>query len=303
MRIAIGVLALAAGAVGPVAAQSEEVLRRYFEGKSVVVKLEMPGSEDGVDVYPGTSMPVNFPNHASRLKRFGTAVRRGEEILVTKVKVKKDLIEFQLGGGGYGTFADETSSHVSTESAPKSQREKNLEKEIPTISDPAAKKKAQEELDALRRERDRADAANRAQVAQAQQVKEANIRQRRSESGSRFNLRYRPVVPPEAMTPDGVMRALAEYVDFTPTLAAAAGRPGLHGEGDRREPAAAAGPDGLRKGMLAEEVDAALGRPESIGNRMEGSLRVSTSVYLTRDRRIEVEFVEGVVIKFSVSSR
>ncbi len=238
MRISMLSAVLVAAAAAPLGAQSEDPLRRYFEGKSVVVKLEMPGTEDGVDVYPGTSQPVDFPNHARRLKKFGTALRRGEEVLITKVKVKKDLIEFQLGGGGYGTFADETSSHVGTETAPKSQREKNLEKEVPTISDPAAKKKAKEELDGLRRDRERADAANRAQVAQAQQVKDANIRQRRAESGSRFNLRFRPAVPDEAVTPDGVMRALAEYLDFSPVLAAVSGRPGLHGEGEppgRRE--------------------------------------------------------------------
>ena len=301
MKVTILALLLTIGLAARLPAQSEDALRRYFEGKSVVVKLEMPGSEDGVDVYPGTSQPVDFPNHARRLKKYGTAVRRGEEILVTKVKVKKDLIEFQLGGGGYGTFADPTSSHVAVGSTPKTQREKNLEKEVPATTDPVAKKKAKEELDGLRRDRERADAANQARVAEAEQIKEANIRQRRAESGSRFNLRYRPVVPEEAMTPDGVMRALAEYVDFSPALAATAGRPGLHGEGDRRP--GPAGPDGLRKGMLVEDVDALLGRPESIGSRMEGALKVSSSVYLTRDRRIEAEYVEGVLIKFTVSSR
>ena len=103
------------------------------------------------------------------------------------------------------------------------------------------------------------------------------------------------------MTPDGVMRALAEYLDFSPTLAAASGRPGLHGEGDRRP--APGGVDDLRKGLLVEDVDAMLGRPESVGSRMEGTLKVSTSVYLTKDRRIEAEYVEGVLIRFSVTSR
>lgn len=296
--VLVGGLALQAA---PVAAQSEDVLRRFFEGKSVVVKLEMPGTEDGVDVYPGTSQPIDFPRHAKRLKEHGTAVRRGQEILVTKLKVKKDLIEVQLGGGGYGTFGDETSTYVSTSTAPKTAREKNLEKEIPTITDPAAKKRAQEELDGLRRDRERADAANRAAVAEAQQIKEANIRQRRAEAGSRFNLRYRPVVPSEALTPDGVMRALAEYVDFSLVLAAKTDRPGLHGEGER--PADRPGPDGLRKGLLADDVDALLGRPETITSRMEGSLKVSSAVYLTRDRRIEADFVEGVLVRFTTSSR
>ncbi len=274
-------------------AQSEESLRRFFEGKSVVVKLEMPGTEEGIDVWPGTSQPVDFPRVAKRLKQYGTAIRRGQEMLVTKIRVKKDLIEFQLGGGGYGTFGDETGSYVSTTSAAKSAREKNLEKETPGLTDPAAKKKAQEELDGLRKDRAKSDAANRAAVAQAQQMKDANVRQRRSESGSRFNLRFKPVVPDEAMTTDGLMRALAEYVDFP--------RPGLHADGAR--PSGADPAPGLRKGLLAEEVDALLGRPESIATRSEGILKVSSSVYLTKDRRIEVEFVEGVLIRFTVSSR
>ena len=286
-------------AARPAAAQSEDALRRFFEGKTVIVKLDMPGSEAGVDVYPGTSQPIDFPKHAKRLKQFGTAVRRGEEVLVTKVKLKKDLIEFQLGGGGYGTFGDETGNDVYTQSAPKTQREKDLEKDLPKITDPAERKKAKEELDGLRKDRERADASNRAAVAQAEQLKAANIRQRRLEGGSRFNLRFDPRVPDEAITPDGVMRALAEYVDFTPAVAAQPGRPGLHGEGDK----GAAAPTDLRKGLLVEEVDALLGRPESISQRNEGSLRVSTSIYLTRDRRIEAEFVEGVLIRFTVSSR
>jgi hypothetical protein len=286
-------------AASPAAAQSEDVLRRFFEGKSVLVKLDMPGTEDGVDVYPGTSSPVDFPRHAQRVKRYGTAIRRGEEVLITKIKVKKDLIEFQLGGGGYGTFGDETSSDVSVPLQPKTEREKNLEKEIPAITDPAARKKAREELDALRKDRQRADDANRTRAEQAKQIKEANIRQRRLEGGSRFNLRFRPAVPDEAMTPDGVMRALAEYLDFSPVLAAARGRPGLYGEGEGRR----GEPGALRKGLTVEEVDEILGRPETIGQRMEGSLRVSTSVYRERDRVIEAEFVEGVLIRFTVRSQ
>ncbi|MSR03492.1 MAG: hypothetical protein EXR94_12260 [Gemmatimonadetes bacterium] len=103
-------------------------------------------------------------------------------------------------------------------------------------------------------------------------------------------------MPDEPLTPDGVMRALAEYLDFSPVLASKTERPGLHGEG-------AAPVGGLRKGVLVEEVDALLGRPESIASRAEGSLRVSSSVYLSQDRRCEVEFVEGVLIRFTVTSR
>jgi len=51
-----------------------------------------------------------------------------------------------------------------------------------------------------------------------------------------------------------------------------------------------------------EEVDALLGRPDAISQRMEGTLRVSTSTYRTHDRRVTAEFVEGVLIRFTIAS-
>ncbi len=296
MRRLVTLVGLLAGGAEIASAQSEEQLRRAFEGRTVLVKVEMPGTDDGIDVYPGTSQPIDFPQLATRLKRYGTAIKRGQEIMITKIRIKKDLIEFQLGGGGYGTFGDDTSPYVSTASAAKTQREKNLEKDLGATTDPAQRKKIREELDGLQKSREREDAANRAAAETAEQIKAGNIRQRRLEGGSRFNLRYRPVVPEEAMTPDGVMRALAEYVDFSGMLADQATGPGLHGEGGGR-------PAALRKGLTVEEVDGLLGRPESISQRMEGSLKVSKSIYVARDQEIEAEFVEGILIRFTARSR
>jgi len=292
MGAALALLVLVATAP-PALAQSEDRLRTFFEGKTVRLKMEMPGTEDGVDVYPETAHPIDFPKHATRLKRAGTALRRGDEVLVTKVKVKKDLIEFQLAGGGYGTFGDDDSPNVFVPSASKTEREKNLEKDLERTTDPAQRRRMREELDALRRDRERENARNQAEAAQAQQSKEANIRQRRLEGGSRFNVRYKPVVPPEALTPDGLMQVLAEYLDFSSFAAEPAPRPGLPAGGR---------PDGLRKGLTVDEVDALLGRPDAIAQRTEGTLRVSTSTYRTRDRAITAEFVEDVLIRFRITS-
>ncbi len=294
MRATIILLLLAAAATpSPALAQSEDQLRTFFEGKTVRVKIEMPGTEDGVDVYPGTAHPIDFPKHATRLKRSGTALRRGDEVLVTKLKVKKDLIEFQLGGGGYGTFGDDDSPNVFVPSAPKTEREKNLEKDLEKTTDPTQRRKMSEELDALRRDRQRENARNQAEAAQARQTKEANIRQRRLEGGSRFNLRYNPVVPSEALTPDGVMQALAEYVDFAPIVGERAPEPAPRAESSRGD---------LRKGLTVDEVDALLGRPDAITQRSEGTLKVSTSTYRSRDRAVTAEFVEGVLIRFTITS-
>jgi hypothetical protein len=291
MRVTPVLLILAAMA-RPALAQTEEELRAYFEGKNVVIKIDMPGAEAGVDVHPGTAQPIVFPDLAKRLKLFGTSIHRGDQALVTKVKVKKDIIEFQLGGGGYGTFGDDASPNVNVPAVPKSAREKELERDLDRASDPDQKRRIRNELDRLKSQRQREDARNQARAAEARQIKAANIRQRRAEGGSRFNLRYKSGVPADALTPDGVMQALAQYVDFSGESVAVEPPPPMEAPRDE-----------LRKGLTVEEVDQLLGRPESITRRREGTLEVSTSTYYARGRTIRAEFVEDVLIRFTISSR
>lgn len=294
------VVALLVGAL-PLAAQSEPVLREYFEGKTVTVKQAMPGTEEGVDIYPGTDKPLDYPRYASRLKEHGTALRSGQSALVTKVKVKSKHIEFQLDGGGYGTMGDETSTNISTAEAPKTRREKNLEAELKRETDPVKKRAMREEIDDLKRERERENARNRSTVAEAEEHRKENVRQRRLEGGSRFNIRYRDQLPSSALTPEAVMSALAQYVDFSQLSATAAAPTGIPGQ---------VGPEALpprrgglpRKGMLAQEVDAQLGPPTSSKERKEGTLRVQTREYSTPDGRVTGEFVEGVLIRYTITS-
>jgi hypothetical protein len=286
--------------LSPAAAQgqSEAALREYFEGRTVKVKIAMPGTEDGVDIYPGTAKPLDFPRHASRLKGSGTALRAGDDALVTKIKVKGNLIEFQLDGGGYGTMGDETSSSVSVAQAPKTKREQNLEGELKRELDPAKRRAIKEELDDLRADRERENARNRAAVAEAEESRKANIRQRRLEGGSRFNIRYRNGVPASALTPEAVKEALAAYVEFPEPAPPAASPMPIAANDPGPRPAG-----GLpSKGMLLADVDRLLGTPSKTSERMEGKLRVSTRVYPTNAGQVSAEFVEGVLIRYTITS-
>jgi len=286
MRAWLVVVMLSLAASGRAVGQSEAALRRYFEGKTVLARIDLPGTDDGVDVYPGTDQPVDFPKHATRLKRYGTAIRSGEPALVTKIRVKKDLIEFQLGGGGYGTFWDDDAS-VPEPTVSKSEREKQLERDLETATG-AERQRIRDQLDRLRRDRERELARLRVEAEQARQIKEANIRQRRLEGGSRFNLRYRDGVPEDALYPDAVIAALEEYLSFEGAF------------GPTAEPAS---PQLVRKGLTEAEVSGLLGTPESLGHRMEGSLRVTTAVYHVGTKRYEMEFVEDVLIRYTIAER
>jgi hypothetical protein len=299
------VIALSMGTL-PLAAQSEAVLREYFEGRTVTVKQAMPGTEEGVDIYPGTEKPLDYPKYAGRLKKYGTALRSGESALITKIKVKSRHVEFQLDGGGYGTMGDETSTNISTAATPQTRREKNLEAEVKRETDPVKKRAMREELDDLRRERQREDARNRSAVAEAEEHRKENVRQRRLDGGSRFNLRYQDQLPGSALTPDGVMSALARYLDFGDLRQQAA----VPTQGDTARstvpwhfPNAPLGRPGLpRKGMLLQEADALLGTPVKTTERKEGTLKVQTREYATPSGRISADFVEGVLIRYTITS-
>ncbi len=288
----------------PLAAQSEADLRQYFEGRRVTLKIAMPGTESGVDIYPGTDRPLDYPRYAARLKDNGTAIRAGDDAMITKIRVKSSHIEFQLDGGGYGTMSDETSSTVHVASAPKSRREKNLEGELEREKDPLRRREIKEELDDLRSAREREDARNRAEVADAEEQKKLNIRQRRLEGGSRFNVRYRDRLPDAVLTPTGLEAALAEYVTFPslPVNATAAAEPGRPRE-DGGAGGAPAPRGGLpRKGMTTSEVEELLGAALESSERPEGALRVVTRTYRSNDGRLTAEFVEDVLIRYSLTS-
>ena len=281
---------------GVVAAQSEAALKNYFEGRSVTLKLAMPGTEAGVDLYPADPKPLDYPRYADRLKQNGTAIRSGQQAMVTKVRVKGTHIEFQLDGGGYGTMGDETSPTVAVPVADKTKREKNLEAELKRETDPERRRDIKEELDELRDDREREDARNRAEVADAQEQKKENIRQRRLQGGSRFNVRFRDSLPASILTPAGLQAALAEYVTFEH----AEGEPLLAGL-----PTTAAQPpaSGLpRKGMTTGEMEALLGAAVDSSERKEGRLTVISRSYRSGAGRIAAEFVEGVLIRYSITS-
>jgi len=297
------VAALCAVLAAPCAfAQSEDALKQYFEGKTVVVKLDMPATQTGVDVYADARRPLNFDEYSARLKSTGVAVHSGDSVMITKIKLKDKLIEFQLAGGGYGTAGDDTSTSVYASSTPKSNREKDLEREVKNETDSARKRRLQRELDDLRHEREREDQRNKAASAVASEQKRQRIAEQRLHGGSRFNLRYQNGVPP-GVTPGGIMAALAEYVDFPFAERASAPAGRFETELDRRPVASPPSPMSLKKGMSWDDVRRTFGEPEKTAERMEGRLKVTSATFTTGDQRVDADFVEGVLIKYSISSK
>jgi hypothetical protein len=288
MRVIPTLLLLALAA--PAAAQNEAALKSYFEGKRITVRMDMPGDADGVDVHADARVAVDFGKYKDHLKRYGTAIHSGETVVVTLVKVKKDLIEFQLGGGGFGTFGDDTSTSANLPLVDKSSRERELEKRIKDEDDRDRRRRLERELDDLRDRRERENRRIMAERARIEEQKRLRIAEERLRGGSRFNLRYEDRVP-AGMRPEDVVSALAEYVDF-------------NGPGVRpSEPPPMGDVSMVRKGLSRGETERLFGAPASSSERREGGLAVTTLVFNVREQRISADFVDDVLIRYTIMSR
>jgi hypothetical protein len=274
-------------------AQDEAALKAAFERQRVTVRIDMPGSDDGVDVRVQTgivsSINLDLPRYRNDLKRYGTAIRAGDSAMVTLVKVKKDIIEFQLDGGGFGTFGDNTSTSSNIPLVEKTAREKTLENQLKTEKDADKRRSMQSELDRLRDRREFENRRIRADRERDEEIKRERVAADRLRGGSRFNIRYKDRVPPGVHVED-LRTALAEFVDFRDAAPAAVNLPPL-------EPAR------VRKGMLRGDAEKLYGRPEKTSQKTLGEFTVVTLVFVSGEQRITADFVEDVLVRYTISSK
>jgi hypothetical protein len=309
-KFAIVIMFFFAGAARATLAQRDAIdIQNYFQGKQVQLKIDMPGTQQGVDLRFDRGTPMDWKQYSSRLKKFGVAIPKDERAIVTTIVVKKDLIEIQLDGGGFGTFGDDTNTTVQFKPVEKSSYEKQLERDISNTDDPDRKRDLRRALDRERDRRERQDTANRRAAQVASQIKSQQVAQDRMRGGSRFNLRWTGTIPAEQLVPEAVMKLLAPYVEFsdsqagTPEASPASVTSSVAGA--RPDADAAGSPTGqLKRGMQMSDVTDLLGQGRKLSESVstEG-LKTQLFEYLSGDRRVEVTYVDGLVIRFSISSR
>ncbi|MBI2688227.1 MAG: hypothetical protein HYX27_18135 [Acidobacteria bacterium] len=282
-RLALGV------AAALLAHANEAELRRAFVGKQVIVRVDMPGTHHGVDLNLDRDDPMDWKQYSQRLKNFGVSIPKGRSSTVTSLIVKKDLIELQLDGGGFGTFGDDTSTSVSTY-VPKSSYESRLERDISRETDAGRKRRLQSDLDRERNRRRREEARLRAQAETANAIKRQEVMEKRLRGGSRFNLRR--VAGTAGVLPNQMMDWLREYVDFGGPAVA---RPVAPSANSRAI---------LRRGMSIDEVRNKLGDgkllSESVG--AEGVLTQQWE-FVTAEQKFVVTAVEGLMVKYAMTAR
>ena len=123
----------------------------------------------------------------------------------------------------------------------------------------------------------------------------------RAQGGSRFNLWYEGGVPVDALTPESVMRALADYVEFR--FAAHRVAETASSSSSSSSMRSLPNPLDLRKGMTEDEVNALFGLPETRTVEQAAGLDVTRCEYLLDAAELSVQFVEGVLVQYVLTSQ
>ncbi len=308
MRIRFPLLALTLIVATPAFGQDQATLKKAFEGREVTVLMDLPASHKGIDLHLQREPELDYADYAYRTRTYGIALRKEDRVMITMVKVNKKNIEFHLGGGGYGTWSDD-SGNVSAAYVGKSKREQDLEKERRRTTDDRRKRQIDRELGYLRDEREREQREARREAEALTAIKKGEIAVKRLDGGSRFNIWYEDKrLERWAPTPEELMYSLAKYIDFgggngDGIPGVSRGTPGnrLTGGGGRQDAEASA--LSLERGMSTEEVHDLLGRPTRRRTARQGDLESIVETWETTESITEVTFVGGVVVKFTSSSK
>lgn len=319
MRRSIQLLVAVAVALVPALqarAQGEEALRTALVGREVEVLIDMPATSAGIDYYPERSPRIDFNEYRDRLAEYGIAIRDGSVARITEVKVKGRHIEFQLDGGGYGTFGDESVPSTYVAMPPKTQRERDLEQELRNETDFAERQRIQRELDRLEDERERRYRRDKEDAEYRAEQARRRIERARLLKGSRFNVRYDRDVPVQIQTPEGLLAVLSEYIRDPASAQADVSFPGAPddtgGTGDTGAPDDTVESDDAQqgswplpiwKGMTETDVAAVFGPPASRSVGLEGKLETVTCRYELLEADVEATFVLGALVRYSIVSR
>jgi hypothetical protein len=102
------------------------------------------------------------------------------------------------------------------------------------------------------------------------------------------------------MRPEDVVAALAEYVDF------GGGQPSIAPPPPAPLPVPPPPPGGvigLRKGMTRLDAERMLGVPAESSQHRQGDIAVTTLVFIVGDERVSADFVEDVLVRYTISSK
>ena len=283
---------------GAAAGADERALKNAFEGHQVELLLDLPASTKGLDFYPLQRARYDMGKHQARLMSDGIGVRKGSIALITKIKVKGEHIEFQLGAGGKSQKPQKPSTYV-----PKSNYEKDLEKQVKNASTDDEKKRLRRMLEDARNRRRQQE---KLQDALAEQQYQLALGDRTEEDWDAM------AAPASTCATTAGCRRMSSR----PRVSARRSMGTSTSTPSRSEPTEADVPSGalpvgasysgtfpIHKGQHRADVDALFGGPEQCAEQDQGVLKVTTCTYGLPEASLEASFVDGVMVRYVLTSR
>lgn len=169
-----------------------------LQGRTVRLKVDMPGDDSGLDVVSGQ---MNIETQRARLAKYGAALRAGQRVAITLVKVKGDHVEVQLGGGGFTNRQFLGLPGFDSVHWGMSAEEKRIRRDISSTRDAARKRRLESDYDRARRRR-------------VQPLRDKLEREERMRFGSRFNVRFANSKEASAIGAETMVNILHPYVDW-----------------------------------------------------------------------------------------
>lgn len=195
--------------------ESEHRMKKALEGRQVLLKMDMPAVENGVEMlFDDAEVTFDQAKYNKLLKEYGVALKKGHKARITGVRITRKGIEIDLDGGGSPSrdWVVEGVRIVEPSPVPKSDRELELERQA--ASEASTNTFFRNELDQERHLRMMADERNRQAYERISGLRNQYIEENRKTLGSKIVIVVRSN---KKGTMLGEMaRSLAKYCELLP---------------------------------------------------------------------------------------
>jgi hypothetical protein len=216
-KFVLGFSVLLAVAASALAQDIEARLKQALEGRLVLVKMDLPASEQGLHiVFDDVDAKIDDARHRSLIKQVGPAIKSGTRARITGVRLTNNVLTIELDGGG-SPSPDMIAGRFRL-TAPaltaKSEREMELERQLQNETNRNTISFLQNELELERQRRVEQDNRNQAAFARALKLREDHIAENRKAWGSRLNIVIRSKKDPLPFRE--MARSLSKYAELLP---------------------------------------------------------------------------------------
>jgi len=197
--------------------ESEQRLKKALEGRFVLVKMDLPAIETGVEMlFDNVDVSFDKARYNKLVKEYGVSLKKDHRARITGVRVGPRGIEIDLDGGGSPgrDWVVGSLRLVEPTAVEKSDRELELESRLTGESAGANTSFWRSELEYERQQRVLLDERNRQAFERVSRVRSEYIEENRRNWGSKLIIIVRS--SKESVTLRDMARSLARYVELLP---------------------------------------------------------------------------------------